>query len=110
MSSRVGGRFLHGAEPGSIDQMSARNQEKATETWHPTQMLADMLTMRDHMARPLHEISFCYLGDGRNNTANSLLVTGGLLGMDAPDLRPGRVAAVAPGPDDRQGSGRRVRR
>jgi len=60
-----------------------------TDTWHPTQMLADILTMRDHSMKPLTEVSYCYLGDGRNNTANSLLVTGALLGMDtricAPD-------------------------
>jgi ornithine carbamoyltransferase len=54
-----------------------------TETWHPTQMLADILTMTDHCSKPLSEIAFCYLGDGRNNTANSLLVTGATLGMDA---------------------------
>jgi ornithine carbamoyltransferase len=54
-----------------------------TDTWHPTQMLADILTMTDHSSKPLAELSFCYLGDGRNNTANSLLVTGATLGMDA---------------------------
>jgi ornithine carbamoyltransferase len=54
-----------------------------TDAWHPTQMLADILTMRDHATQPLGEVSFCYLGDGRNNTARSLLVTAGLLGMDA---------------------------
>jgi len=58
-----------------------------TDEWHPTQMLADILTMRDHTDRPLGEVAYCYLGDARNNTANSLLVTGALLGMDV------RVAA-----------------
>ena len=53
-----------------------------TDAWHPTQMLADILTMRDHAAGPLDDISYCYLGDGRNNTASSLLVTGALLGLD----------------------------
>jgi ornithine carbamoyltransferase len=53
-----------------------------TDQWHPTQMLADVLTMRDHSTRPLDELAYCYLGDARNNTANSLLVTGALLGMD----------------------------
>ena len=53
-----------------------------TDDWHPTQMLADILTMRDHAADPLGEVAYCYLGDARNNTANSLLVTGALLGMD----------------------------
>ena len=53
-----------------------------TDRWHPTQMLADMLTMRDHSQKPLEDLSYCYIGDARNNTANSLLVTGALLGMD----------------------------
>ena len=53
-----------------------------TDEWHPTQMLADILTMRDHADRPLEQVAYCYLGDARNNTANSLLVTGALLGMD----------------------------
>ena len=53
-----------------------------TDSWHPTQMLADVLTMRDHARRPLDRVCCCYLGDSRNNTASSLLVTGALLGMD----------------------------
>ncbi len=53
-----------------------------TDQWHPTQMLADVLTMRDHSTRPLDQLAYCYLGDARNNTANTLLVTGALLGMD----------------------------
>jgi ornithine carbamoyltransferase len=72
-----------------------------TDDWHPTQMLADILTMNDHTSKPLAEITYCYLGDGRNNTANSLLVTGAMLGMDvricAPEqLQPAaRVADIA---------------
>jgi ornithine carbamoyltransferase len=53
-----------------------------TDEWHPTQMLADMLTMREHSDRPLREVSFAYLGDARNNMGNSLLVTGAMFGMD----------------------------
>ena len=53
-----------------------------TDEWHPTQMLADVLTMIEHHDGPLEEISYCFLGDGRNNVARSLLVTGALLGMD----------------------------
>ena len=64
-----------------------------TDAWHPTQMLADVLTMTEHHRGPLEEIAFCYTGDGRNNVARSLLITGALLGMDvriaAPtDLQP----------------------
>ena len=69
-----------------------------TETWHPTQMLADILTMTDHCSKPLTEVAFCYLGDGRNNTANSLLVTGATLGMDARICAP---AALQPSADVR---------
>jgi ornithine carbamoyltransferase len=53
-----------------------------TDEWHPTQMLADVLTMTEHNPAPLGEISFAYLGDARSNMGNSLLVTGALLGMD----------------------------
>ncbi|MFC8145822.1 ornithine carbamoyltransferase [Streptomyces paradoxus] len=53
-----------------------------TDDWHPTQMLADVLTMTEHCAKPLREISFAYLGDARFNMGNSYLVTGALLGMD----------------------------
>ncbi|WP_042363754.1 ornithine carbamoyltransferase [Streptacidiphilus neutrinimicus] len=53
-----------------------------TDEWHPTQMLADVLTVQEHSAKPLGEVSLAYLGDARNNMGNSLLVTGALLGMD----------------------------
>jgi ornithine carbamoyltransferase len=53
-----------------------------TDQWHPTQMLADVLTMREHQPGDIGAISFCFLGDGRSNVARSLLVTGAMLGMD----------------------------
>jgi ornithine carbamoyltransferase len=53
-----------------------------TDQWHPTQMLADVLTMTEHRPGPVEETAFCFTGDGRNNVARSLLVTGALLGMD----------------------------
>ncbi|MEU3465585.1 ornithine carbamoyltransferase [Streptomyces sp. NPDC006733] len=53
-----------------------------TDAWHPTQMLADVLTMTEHHPGPVEEIAYCFLGDGRNNVARSLLITGALLGMD----------------------------
>src|SRR5579863_6302200 len=67
-----------------------------TDTWHPTQMLADILTMTDHCGKPLTDVSFCYLGDGRNNTANSLLVTGATHGMDARICAPAALQPSAP--------------
>lgn len=64
-----------------------------TNEWHPTQMMADVLTMMEHSNKPLEEISYAYLGDARFNMGRSLLVIGCILGMDvricAPkDLQP----------------------
>jgi ornithine carbamoyltransferase len=53
-----------------------------TDEWHPTQILADFLTIREHVPKPLDEVAFCYLGDARFNMANSYLVGGAKLGMD----------------------------
>ncbi|MDO9039843.1 MAG: ornithine carbamoyltransferase [Bacteroidota bacterium] len=53
-----------------------------TDEFHPTQILADFLTMQEHCAKPLSEIKFCYLGDARNNVGNSLMVGAAILGMD----------------------------
>jgi ornithine carbamoyltransferase len=53
-----------------------------TTEFHPTQILADVLTMMEHSNKPLEEISFCYLGDARNNMGNSLMVGAAKLGMD----------------------------
>jgi ornithine carbamoyltransferase len=67
-----------------------------TDEWHPTQMLADFLTMSEHSdGRPLHEVTYCFMGDGRFNMGRSLLVMGAIMGSDvricAPeDLWPGK--------------------
>src|SRR3954463_1169626 len=53
-----------------------------TDEWHPTQILADMLTMTEHSDKHLGEIAFTYLGDARNNMGNSLMVGGCKFGMD----------------------------
>ncbi len=53
-----------------------------TDEWHPTQILADFLTMREQVPKPLGEVSFCYLGDARFNMADTYLVGGAKLGMD----------------------------
>ena len=90
-TARVLGRMYDGIEYRGFAQESVETLAHysgvpvwngLTDEWHPTQMLADVLTMRDHIDKPLDRVGFCYLGDARNNTANSLLVTGALLGMD----------------------------
>jgi len=53
-----------------------------TNEFHPTQILADLLTMTEHCDKPLNQISFCYLGDARNNMGNSLMVGAAKMGMD----------------------------
>jgi ornithine carbamoyltransferase len=120
-TARVLGRMFDGIEYRGFSQagLEILGREAGvpvwnglTDEWHPTQMLADILTMDDHAAKPLDRISYCFLGDGRNNTACSLLVTGALLGLDV------RIAAPAtlwPSPEVRSladglaaGSGARI--
>jgi ornithine carbamoyltransferase len=90
-TARVLGRMFDGIEYRGFAQETVETLGEyagvpvwngLTNEWHPTQMLADLLTIRDHSAKPLEEIALCYLGDARNNTANSLLVTGALIGFD----------------------------
>lgn len=59
-----------------------------TDDWHPTQMLADVLTMVERSEKPLTGIAFAYLGDARFNMGNSYLITGALLGMDVRIVAP----------------------
>jgi ornithine carbamoyltransferase len=111
-TARVLGRMFDGIEYRGFAQESVEILGQysgvpvwngLTDEWHPTQMLADMLTMRDHAGQPLDQVSYCYLGDARNNTANSLLVTGALLGMDTRICAPAQlqpsagVSAIAAG-------------
>ncbi len=53
-----------------------------TNEFHPTQILADFLTIQEHIEKPLSQIKFCYLGDAHNNMGNSLMVGAAKLGMD----------------------------
>lgn len=53
-----------------------------TNEFHPTQILADLLTIREHSEKPLSQIKLCYLGDARNNMGNSLLAGAAIMGMD----------------------------
>jgi ornithine carbamoyltransferase len=67
-----------------------------TDDWHPTQMLADVLTMMEQVPKPLEDIAYAYVGDARNNMGNSLLLIGAKLGMD---VRIGAPAAYQPAPE-----------
>ena len=62
-----------------------------TNEFHPTQVLADFLTMMEHSDKPLNEVKFAYMGDARNNMGNSLLVGAAKMGMDFRSVAPGEV-------------------
>lgn len=109
-TARVLGRMYDGIEyrgfaQGDVEMLAAHAGVPVwnglTDQWHPTQLLADVMTMRDHCEKALGDMVLCYVGDARNNTANSLLVTAAQLGMDvrlaAPaSLQPSaRVRAIA---------------
>jgi ornithine carbamoyltransferase len=99
-TARVLGRMFDGIEYRGFAQETAEILGRyagvpvwngLTDQWHPTQMLADVLTMRDHSDKPLEEVTLCYCGDARSNTASSLLVTGALLGLDIRIAAPGSL-------------------
>ena len=59
-----------------------------TDEFHPTQLLADVMTMREHAPKPLNEVAYAFVGDARFNMGNSLLITGAMLGMDVRIVAP----------------------
>ncbi|MDP9398482.1 MAG: ornithine carbamoyltransferase [Actinomycetota bacterium] len=59
-----------------------------TDEWHPTQTLADFLTIQEHVDKPLTEVALAYCGDARNNVGNSLLVGSAMLGIDVRMVAP----------------------
>lgn len=58
-----------------------------TDTWHPTQMIADFMTLKERFGS-LKGLTIAYIGDGRNNMANSLLVTSAILGVNVKIIAP----------------------
>ncbi len=96
-TARVLSRMYDGIEYRGFDQSSAEELGRhgvpvwngLTDQYHPTQVLADLLTMMEHSDKPLRDISFCFIGDGRGNMADSLLLGACLMGMDF------RIAAPA---------------
>ncbi len=90
-TARVLGRMFDGIEYRGYGQHIVEELAKyagvpvwngLTNEFHPTQVLADLLTMQEHIDKPLHKIKFCYLGDARNNMGNSLMVGAAKMGMD----------------------------
>ncbi len=90
-TARVLGRMYDGIEYRGFGQAIVEELARfagvpvwngLTNEWHPTQMLADVLTMTEHCPKPLEQISYAYLGDARFNMGRSLLVIGSILGMD----------------------------
>lgn len=90
-TARVLGRMYDGIEyrgfgQERVEELAAHSGVPVwnglTNEYHPTQILADFLTMLEHSNKPLKETTFCYLGDARFNMGNSLLVGGAKMGMD----------------------------
>ena len=91
-TARVLGRMYDAIEYRGFDQHMVETElakfagvpvyNGLTDEWHPTQMLADVLTMWENSDKPISQIRYTYLGDARNNMGNSLLVIGAKLGMD----------------------------
>ncbi len=97
-TARVFGRLFDGIEyrgysQSAVEELASYSHipvwNGLTDESHPTQILADLMTMREFGERPLHEMSFCYLGDARFNMGCSLLIGGVKMGMDV------RIAAPA---------------
>ncbi|MDX9812888.1 MAG: ornithine carbamoyltransferase [Bacteroidales bacterium] len=90
-TARVLGRMFDGIEYRGYGQAIVEELARhagvpvwngLTNEFHPTQILADFMTMMEHSRKPLNEISFCYLGDARYNMGNSLMVGAAKMGMD----------------------------
>ncbi|OFX39184.1 MAG: ornithine carbamoyltransferase [Bacteroidetes bacterium GWA2_32_17] len=90
-TARVLGRMYDGIEYRGYAQEIVETLSKysrvpvwngLTTEFHPTQILADFLTMLEHSDKPLNKVSFCYCGDAKNNTGNSLLIGAAKMGMD----------------------------
>lgn len=103
-TARVLGRFYDGIEFRGKEQAHVETLAELsgvpvwnglTDQWHPTQMLADQLTMIEHSGKPIQQIAFAYLGDARNNVANSLLISAALMGMDVRMVAPTQLQPEA---------------
>ena len=99
-TARVLGRMYNGIEYRGFGQETVELLGKyagvpvwngLTNEYHPTQVLADFLTMMEHTDKPLDQTKFAYLGDARNNMGNSLLIGAAKMGMDFRSVAPERL-------------------
>jgi ornithine carbamoyltransferase len=90
-TARVLGRMYDAIEFRGFSQVAVEEIAKSagvpvynglTDEYHPTQMIADVMTMREHADKPIHEIKYAYVGDTRSNMGHSLMIVGCLMGMD----------------------------
>ena len=90
-TARVLGRWYDGIEYRGFAQETLETMGRhagipvyngLTDSWHPTQMLADQLTMLEHSGKPLEETSWAFVGDVRNNMGNSNLISAAMVGAD----------------------------
>ena len=102
-TAKVFGRMYDGIEYRGFSQNVVEGLAKysgvpvwngLTDEWHPTQMLADFLTIKEQFKR-LEGVTLAYMGDGRNNVANSLLVTGAILGVNIHIVAPKSLQPTA---------------
>ena len=103
-TARVLGRMYDGIEyrgfaQTTVEELAAYSGVPVwnglTNEFHPTQILADFLTMREHAGKPLQEVTYAYLGDARFNMGNSLLVGGAKMGMDVRIVAPKALQPAA---------------
>ena len=96
-TARVLGRMFDGIEYRGFAQTTVEQLAEysgvpvwngLTNEFHPTQILADFMTMREHVDKPLNQVSYAYLGDARFNMGNSLMVGGCKMGMDVRIVAP----------------------
>jgi len=96
-TARVLGRMFDGIEYRGFAQKTVEDLAAysgvpvwngLTNEFHPTQILADFMTMREHVEKPLNQVSYAYLGDARFNMGNSLMVGGCKMGMDVRIVAP----------------------
>ena len=103
-TARVLGRMYDGIEYRGFAQKTVEELSEysgvpvwngLTNEFHPTQILADFLTMKEHSGKSLREVSYAYLGDARFNMGNSLLVGGAKMGMDVRIVAPKALQPAA---------------